>query len=378
MSLTGPQHAQLQSALLAAFDEAGLRILVRQELDTDLDAVAGGKNKTEVVLNLIAWAEREGRVDELIAGAVKQNSTNPDLQALAAEAKNWRLDKAEPGASPYQGLAFFDVKDAGRFFGREALTQDLLAYLKDHRFLAVVGASGSGKSSVVRAGVVTAIRKGEAIKGSDKWAMFIVTPTAKPLDSLAVALTKDSESVTAAATLADDMAKHARSLGLYARRMTTGAGAVPRIVLVIDQFEELFTLCKDKAERKAFVDNLLAAATPDGVTTVILTLRADFYAHCAEFDNLRTALSSDQQLHRGHVARRAARRHREPGSAGRLGSGAGSRGPHARRRGRRTRRAALALLRAPGDLGEAQWTDADLRRLSGSGRRARRDCQESR
>ena len=62
------------------------------------------------------------------------------------------------------------------------------------------------------------------------------------------------------------------------------------MLLVIDQFEELFTLCKDKAERRAFIDNLLTAAQPDGVTTVILTLRADFYAHCAEYDNLRAAL----------------------------------------------------------------------------------------
>ena len=73
------------------------------------------------------------------------------------------------------------MADADRFFGREKLTAELVAYLKDHRFLAVVGASGSGKSSVVRAGVVTALKKG-AIQGSDKWATFIVTPTARPLD----------------------------------------------------------------------------------------------------------------------------------------------------------------------------------------------------
>ena len=167
MSLTGPQHQQLQSALLAAFDEAGLRILARQELETDLDAVAGGKNKTEIVLNLIAWAEREGRVADLIAGARRQNPTNPDLQALAEAAKDWRLElPAEPEAqSPYQGLAFFDVADADRFFGREALTAELVTYLKDHRFLAVVGASGSGKSSVVRAGVVTAMQEGRDYQG---------------------------------------------------------------------------------------------------------------------------------------------------------------------------------------------------------------------
>lgn len=187
------------------------------------------------------------------------------------------------------------MADADRFFGRESLTAELVAYRKDHRFLAVVGASGSGKSSVVRAGVVPALQKGEGIKGSDKWLVIIVTPTAKPLDSLAVALTKNSESVTAAATLVDDMAKDTRSLGLYARRLTTGPDAPQHIVLVIDQFEELFTLCKDNAERKAFVDNLLTASQEDGVATVVLTLRADFYAHCAQFDNLRLALQESQK-----------------------------------------------------------------------------------
>jgi len=187
----------------------------------------------------------------------------------------------------------FDVQYAGRFFGRETLTQELVAYLKDHRFLAVVGASGSGKSSVVRAAVVTAIQKGEAIKGSDKWAVYIVTPTVRPLLTLASSLTQDNESVTAATTLTDDMTRDARSPDVFALRLVARISA-PCVLLVIDQFEELFTLCKDKAERKAFIDNLLAAASPDGVTTVIVTLRADFYAHCAEFDNLRAALAHDQ------------------------------------------------------------------------------------
>ena len=79
------------------------------------------------------------------------------------------------------------MADADRFFGREKLTTELVTYLKDHRFLALVGASGSGKSSVVRAGVVTALKDG-AIQGSDRWATFTVTPTARPLETLALAL----------------------------------------------------------------------------------------------------------------------------------------------------------------------------------------------
>jgi hypothetical protein len=177
--------------------------------------------------------------------------------------------------------------------------------------LAVVGASGSGKSSVVRAGLIPALQQGQPLadgtkppKGSDRWLMHVITPTARPLESLAASLTRASESVTATATLIDDLAKDTRSLHLYARRLLSLPGSGDRLVLVVDQFEELFALCKDKTQRKAFVDALLAAACPEAdvpcspansVVTVVLTLRADFYANCAEFDNLRSALQDYQR-----------------------------------------------------------------------------------
>ena len=87
----------------------------------------------------------------------------------------------------------------------------------------------------------------------------------------------------------DDLAREPRTLDLFAARLVAKAKA-PRIAIIVDQFEELFTLCQDPSERKAFIDNLLCAATQDGVVSVILTLRADFYGYCAEFDNLREHL----------------------------------------------------------------------------------------
>lgn len=90
----------------------------------------------------------------------------------------------------------------------------------------------------------------------------------------------------------DDLGKDARSLHLFVRRLVASDN---RLLLVVDQFEELFTLCRDASERKAFVDNLLTAAVADGVTTVVITLRADFYAHCFAFDNLRAALEGYQK-----------------------------------------------------------------------------------
>jgi DNA-binding SARP family transcriptional activator len=213
-----------------------------------------------------------------------------------------------PGETPFKGLQYFDEADADLFFGREVLTARLVNLLRSHRFLVVVGASGSGKSSLVRAGLVPALKRrrsssgdGAALAngalpadGSIPWQIHVITPTAHPLEALAVSLTRDSESVTAAATLMDDLARDARSLRLAIKRQEQ-AQSVPQVLLVIDQFEELFTLCRDDFEREAFIDNLLTAAAPDGTLTVVITLRADFYSHLAQHEDLRQAAAQNQE-----------------------------------------------------------------------------------
>jgi len=294
MSLSSSQHKFLHSALLASFDNAGLRQFVRQELDADLDAVAGGQNTTETVTNLLAWADRSGRIADLLSGALRQNPTNPTLQALSEAAKSWHIEAPAPADKPpYKGLAYYDVSDASLFYGRETLTAKLIAYLKNQRFLAVVGASGSGKSSLMRAGVVAQLEKGDMLPGSDSWQVFILTPTSAPLKALATALTKNEESISTATKLMDDLREDSRSLDMYAMRIAAATGA-PRVLIVVDQFEELFTECKDTSQRKRFIDNLLTASAPDGSATVVLSLRADFYSHCAEHDNLRMVIQDHQ------------------------------------------------------------------------------------
>jgi DNA-binding SARP family transcriptional activator len=203
---------------------------------------------------------------------------------------------------PFKGLQYFDVGDAELFFGREGLTAKLVDALRGGRFLAVVGASGSGKSSLVRAGLVPALMNAEPLAdgsrppaGSSQWPIHIITPTTHPLEALAASLTRDAESVTATATLMDDLAKDPRSLHLYVRKLLSQDGG-GRLLLLVDQFEELFTLCRDEDERRAFVDNLLTAVAEEtaGPTMVVTTLRADFYAHCAQYADLRTLLSNRQ------------------------------------------------------------------------------------
>ena len=208
-----------------------------------------------------------------------------------------------PGEPPYKGLQYFDVADAGRFFGRQALTAGLVARLRETRFLAVVGASGSGKSSVVRAGLVPALQKGEPLAdgtlppaGSAGWQVRIITPSAHPLRELATTLAGDQESLTAVTTLMDDLQHDVRCLDLAVSK-TLKRLSGERLLLVVDQFEELFTLCREAGERKAFVDNLLAAASDEtgGSTLVLITLRADFYHHCAQYPGLPEVLSLHQK-----------------------------------------------------------------------------------
>lgn len=221
------------------------------------------------------------------------------LLELAAAVR--REDAPAPGLCPYKGLDFFDEADADLFVGREALTEKLLEGVlnltfkeqtEHDRFFAIVGASGSGKSSLVRAGLVPALRWNKA---STAWPIQILTPTAHPLESLATSLTRTIGSMAAMAKLMDDLALERRSLSLYIRsEVKTSPGSY--FLLIIDQFEELFALCHSEAERSAFIDNLLTAAyDADGKVVIIITLRADFYSHCAGYLELRHALAKHQE-----------------------------------------------------------------------------------
>jgi WD40 repeat protein/class 3 adenylate cyclase len=186
--------------------------------------------------------------------------------------------------NPYKGLRAFGEEDAGDFFGRAALVTSMLEALQGMlapgpasgaRLLAVVGPSGSGKSSVVRAGLLPRLKAG-ALPGSAGWIYLdSLVPGEQPVEALTVALAGalDRSLPTLRADLAADSA---RGLHLLARRLAPRPET--RVVLVIDQFEELFTLTASTEQRAQFIDVLLAAVTaPDGPLLAVLTLRADFY-----------------------------------------------------------------------------------------------------
>ncbi len=215
-------------------------------------------------------------------------------------------DAPAPGEPPFKGLEYFGENDADKFYGRELLTAKLAGKLRLSRFLPIIiGASGSGKSSVIRAGLLPTLRRGTQLvdgtlppEGSRSWMTYTFTPGAKPLDALAAALTRDEESATATTTLIDDLAIDKRSLHLRSLKLLSRRPDAQRLMLVVDQFEEIFTLTKDESERRAFINALMYASSEvtDGPTVVIIIFRADFYAHCSQYDNLREAVATQQEF----------------------------------------------------------------------------------
>lgn len=180
--------------------------------------------------------------------------------------------------NPYRGLRAFHTADAPRFFGREALTQRLLARLAEARgparFLAVVGPSGSGKSSAVRAGLVPAILCG-GLPGSEHWFVAQATPGARPLEEIEAALLRVA--VNPPPSLLDQLRAEERGLARAVRRCLPDDERV-ELLLLIDQFEELWTLVHDEAERSHVLRSLAAAvADPRARLRVVITLRADFF-----------------------------------------------------------------------------------------------------
>ena len=202
-----------------------------------------------------------------------------------------------PPRNPYKGLKAFADEDAGDFFGRDKLVNELVEALRliliinndMPRFMAViVGLSGSGKSSVVMAGLLPKLHNG-ALPGSDKWVYLNpMVPSKHPLEQLTVAFS----GVMAERTM--DMIREeldnnsARGLHLLARRAANITKRPDtRLVLVIDQFEELFTLTTDENERQHFINLLVNAVTePHGTVVAILTLRADFYDRPMQYAQL--------------------------------------------------------------------------------------------
>jgi WD40 repeat protein/transcriptional regulator with XRE-family HTH domain len=232
--------------------------------------------------------------------------------------------QAAGGSTPYRGLEAFEPEDADWFFGRQRLTSMLVRELADRYRrggpLVVIGVSGSGKSSLLRAGLIPALRRGDPdLRGSQNWPWLLFNPGDHPLAELATQLAKAIRAKPA--ELEEALRSDPRAAAGLARQAcgANDAGDTPsgpaaadpgaRLVVVVDQFEEVFTSCPDEAERSAFIAALGAAAgsgscgRPAGTARggpspsaalVVLGLRADFYPRALRRADLLPALQ-------GHV-----------------------------------------------------------------------------
>jgi WD40 repeat protein/class 3 adenylate cyclase len=181
---------------------------------------------------------------------------------------------------PYKGLASFGAEDAAYFFGRERLVGELAARSVEFGILGVVGDSGSGKSSVVAAGLLPSLRAG-ILPGSERWTPLTMRPGEHPMSEL-----RATSRILAPDAGTDAFEQAVRSLG--------GQG---RLVLFVDQFEEVFTVCHDEEERTAFIGALTSAAkaSPNRFLAVI-AVRGDFYGQCAVYPELAELLSANSVL----------------------------------------------------------------------------------
>ncbi|BAY48303.1 WD-40 repeat-containing protein [Scytonema sp. HK-05] len=191
--------------------------------------------------------------------------------------------------NPYQGLSAFGEEDAAFFFGRETFVNGLVQAVQKQPLVAVIGPSGSGKSSVVLAGLISQLRE----QGS--WLIESFRPGNQPFYQLASALVSqlepkmgDTQQLREAAGLAADMQQGKVTLQQVVSRITE-RNPDKRLLLFADQFEELYTLCQVKEEQERFADTLLEAIHQKSLT-LVFTLRADFYGYVLSYRPLRDAL----------------------------------------------------------------------------------------
>ncbi|BAY42117.1 WD-repeat protein (plasmid) [Nostoc sp. NIES-2111] len=245
------------------------------------------------------------------------------IQNLLATPPTWQSLGAVVNC-PYRGLAAFQEQDAPYFHGRETVTQQLVAAVKRKHLVAVVGASGSGKSSVVFAGLIGQLKQDK----SQHWQIVSFRPGNNPLESLAMAMPApgialsgglrtgqgrlgerknlsglvNHQSANPHLRLAElelevELKSSDNALQTFLESIIT-ASPKSHIVLIADQFEELYTLCQDTKERKIFLDHLLNAVNTVPGFTLVLTLRADFFGEALSYRPFADALQ-DAQLNLG-------------------------------------------------------------------------------
>ena len=294
---------------------------------TDLDAFLLQLNKNHNILKereakyaTVAPLDLLNQIDDYeqaIALSEQALAQNMPLDELQSEFSvlNLQMDTVvfvaqEPprkpftGQNPYRGLRKFTEDEADFFFGRTAAIQTLLASVQrlvttetssiNPDFIAVLGASGSGKSSLVRAGLIPILRA-DALPGSGSWPVKVMLPGPHPLDSLAETFIDLVEQDLG--TIRANLNQGVKALHNLIKEALSGKPDTTPFILIIDQFEELFTMCESLTDRQLFLDQLLyACQIRNNRGFIIVTMRADFYAKAAAHKNLAETITQNQML----------------------------------------------------------------------------------
>lgn len=218
------------------------------------------------------------------------------------------MNDLKPHFNPFPGLRPFEAHENHLFFGREGQSDELLARLRRHRFLAVVGTSGSGKSSLVRAGMLPALHGGLMSKAGSHWRIAVFRPGNAPIVNMAHAL-NEAEVFASQRSHAQVEQRFTETtlrrgkMGLIEAVEEARLPEHEKVLLVIDQFEELFRFkqsagsIEGENEASAFVKLFLTATQRDGLPIyVVLTMRSDYLGDCAQFRDLPEAINDSQYL----------------------------------------------------------------------------------
>jgi DNA-binding SARP family transcriptional activator/class 3 adenylate cyclase/WD40 repeat protein/energy-coupling factor transporter ATP-binding protein EcfA2 len=287
-------------------DEVGLLLAHKIETVT-LDLSGAIHSETEGnpgQVHDVARRLREHEAEERVQRALERvGTTTLEARALRDAIASGVLERERlaargpdgitPGLCPYKGLARYEAADASFFHGRERLVATLVARIAVDRFVGIIGASGSGKSSLVRAGLLPAL-SGNALPGSGAWPACACTPGEHPLRSLAEALAPLVG--VPPPELARRLDRQPDELGAVIDAALRGRGG-SRVVVVVDQFEEIVTLCRDQQERERFAGALVDAVTdPDVPAVVVPVVRADYFGSLAVHPELARLFEQSQVL----------------------------------------------------------------------------------
>jgi serine/threonine protein kinase len=245
---------------------------------------------------------------EALGVTAEQLTNAPPLAPLGLQRMRERQDYAETPAltptthsasllpCPYRGLFAFQEDDAPFFFGREEFTDSLSDKVESQQLTAVVGPSGSGKSSVVFAGLVSRLRQAASLRQSQQkaWLLTDMRPGARPFEALANALLSPEadDRVRRLQSLSDSLHEGSVRLVNAVKLLLRSQPDKHRLLLVIDQFEELFTLCPEPETRRSFIDVLLAGLRETPQLHIGLTVRADFLGQAFSHRPLADALQN--------------------------------------------------------------------------------------